>query len=522
MNLENKHIEIKQILFYFQAIANVGFFIVYLLNYRGGNFFVGYWAYGIITTTTVMLTSWDFYFSTFKPWNILPLVGVQIFLLAYCYYQEYYSLDFNYFDTGFFSNSISNLKNGHGYYNSHAKVNALADHFTPSLLLLTPIYFFADSGLVLVFFKYVFYILSIFFIFLLTKDNEERKKIRYFIIYLLLINQGIVNFLGFEFQSSNIIAFLVPLLFYLYEREKKLLLVCLIIFILGLKETSVFLFSSLALYILFEKKEVKKALILFSSSISFLFLYQYVIIPFVSDLGSTQVGIFDPFCCITEKKNFFFKILHITYYNFIFDPAALLYSFPTLFSSFLGNRPGSFSIDFHYHDMFVYLFLVILIIRISSKSGRFYFLDPANHVVSKFFFVVLFCYGLSFSKNSILAFANLHHPTKEKTECIDKIKKFDCFYSSKKKFERYEIFSQDCFSFLLSHQFRINTLGSFDQLKSQKGPYFIVLSDFPTARWPIEADFEPIKAYLKAESDAGDMKYYPEFFPLIVYSKDKF
>ena len=93
---------------------------------------------------------------------------------------KYYSLSYNLFDTGIFASELNLFLHTGRYWSSIQKMHALRDHFTPNLLLLSPILSLGSSLVLLHVFKLIAHISSAFIIYKIGENilgRESRFKL---------------------------------------------------------------------------------------------------------------------------------------------------------------------------------------------------------------------------------------------------------------------------------------------------------------------------------------------------------
>lgn len=502
-----------------QMVLNILFCIGFLLApfpvvfYPAAALFAAGTCYSILTFGTA------FFFSTFRYSIFLCLAGVQAAGWVWNAIREYQSLNYNYYDTGSFSNPITNFLAGFGYYNSELQVHGFADHFTPNLLMLAPLYSLFDSGLVLIAVRFLFYLLSFYTLYRYCNYKKIGSGATSFILFFWTVNLGVNNYMGYEFQPSSLIVPLVFLLFELADRQKHLLFGLLALFSLGFKENAAFMLMSVGLYRVFFHRDILSGLSYFLLAFFSIFLIFKIIMPEFSDGGSIHEAMFDPLCCINEKTGFFLTLLTAGGFILLFNPKAMLVLAPSLAVSLLGNRYGAFTFTFHYQDLPLAVTFALLVHLFQNDKQSFWISSLWKPLDFRVFMVVLFSFSFLLHSHSSLTFAKDHKPLKESKEALAAIDRFRENYYKLPYWKTSKIYAQDCLAFNLSNIYTIRSLKSIDQIAAEGGNYFVVICDFAPGRWPIGDQYEPLKTRLREEVSQGRMAEHKSYYPLLIFEK---
>ncbi|MCD6579373.1 DUF2079 domain-containing protein [bacterium] len=193
---------------------------------------------------------------------------------------QYFSFGTNTYDLGIYYYAFNNTLHGklffepfHGIFTSHFGV-----HFTPTLLLLVPIYAIFQHPLALMLFQVIFVGVSAYFLYKICLLFIDEKKTFIVIIIYLLFRQ-LLSGTMYDFHPIA----LFPLLFFAFyyeilTKKRVLIFTLLLILILGLKE-------DLSLYmiffgvILFFKYNKKAGLLTFLYALLYFPAVYFVILP---------------------------------------------------------------------------------------------------------------------------------------------------------------------------------------------------------------------------------------------------
>lgn len=516
MRLEDKY---RDIIFQSQIVVNVVFCAGFILSAFPVIFYVLTSVFVAASFISLYFYGVDFYLSTFNYKLFLGLAAAQLSGWSLNIWAEYYSLDFNFYDTGWFSNTISNFRSGYGFYNSELEGHEFSDHFTPNILLFSPFYSYIDSGVVLIIFRLIFFALSFYTIYRYCKFKSIGEGPSAFILFFWSISLGVNNYLGYEFQPSSLIIPFVFLLFELIDRKKYLLFLLVSVFVLGFKENSLLLLFSIGLYrIFFHKDILTGGLICSLAGITAVFLHN-ILMPLISGLTNANAGILDPFCCLSDKLFFLLLTLASTGFVLMFNLRSMLVLIPSLAVSILGNRSGAFTFTFHYQDLPMAISFCLMIHIFHKYNQTFWPSFLWTNKEFKIFTIILFVGAFFLHSSSPLKFFLSHKPTKETRQAILSLDKFSNAYLKLPYWKSSKVYAQDCLAFNLSRLHNIKSLKGLNQLKSENRDYFIVLCDYASGRWPIDQEYEPLKNYLRQEVDSGRIAEHKNYWPLLVFER---
>ncbi len=463
---------------------------------------------------TMGANRWDLFFSPFKTGIVLSVLAIQILLFAQNIYLEYYSLNYNFFDTGFFWNPIANFSQGHGFYNSELQLSEFADHFCPALLLFfAPLYSSIPDAVLLPIAKIGFIVLSFYLFYrLLTFYGLESGK-RNFLLLFWAINVGFVNFMGFEFQSSNLIVPFVFLLFQLFEAKKYLWFALVSLLIISLKENGSLVIISIGFFSVVYLDRIKPGMVLIAVGTILLWSLPKLIMPMLSGVQGANDSAFDPFCCIPDKVNFIMLVLMCSGFILLFHPRALLVLIPAMAGSLLIGRSGAHTLTFHYQDIPLAISYSVLGF-LMSKNRELWPTSISGSADFRVFAAVLF--GVAFYQNQYSGnyFVQANTPTDQTFAAIEAMDKFRKDYNGTSR-----IWAQTCLAFYMSSENKIKCIMDANQTIMDAGANYVVLCDAAPGRWPIDADYERLKTLMREDVQKGVRVEHLGYPPLIIFER---
>lgn len=184
-----------------------------------------------------------------------------VLLFSYLSWLKYLNFDYHIYDLGIFNQVFFNTLSGDWF---HLTINPniyLADHFTPIVILLLPIYWLWQSPIWLLILQSLIIGLSAWPIYLLGKKIIANNKLGLFIALAWLFNPFVHGANLFEFHLMPLAVFFVFWTFYFYKKNN--FVYFLLFFILSLlvrEDISLILFGFFILSLL-DKKSLKWKLV---------------------------------------------------------------------------------------------------------------------------------------------------------------------------------------------------------------------------------------------------------------------
>src|SRR3990170_1585535 len=170
---------------------------------------------------------------SFLIWFLIFFFGVlySIYGVVRHFRTESYIFDLGYYDQLIWLASI-----GKPLFSSIIWSHAWNDHFSPTIFLLTPLYWMGGGAKTLIIFQAFFVCLGAYPIYLLSIKKTGNNLFSLTLAFTYLLFYGIQNALAFDFHPVTLGATLLAFLFWFYEQKKfKLFWIFLVIFI-GLQE----------------------------------------------------------------------------------------------------------------------------------------------------------------------------------------------------------------------------------------------------------------------------------------------
>lgn len=295
------------------------------------------------------LTIWEIAFSRRA---LVFVFAVQTTAWLIWTIQGYYSFEFNTFDTGIFAQlSYHFWKTGH-YFSSVLRMHGFADHFTPILAILSPLYAIFPSFLLFPILKVFAFGVAASFLYrsseyILGKDHPWICIAP----VLFLLNKYVSAIMMMEFQPSTIaIPFLLGALHYGAQEKYKKMYVFLFLLLL-FKEHLGFCWATVGIYLFFFKKQRARGVVIGALGILITLFIFKGFMPWIAGRIIHHEARISLFAFPQEKLSAIFKATRSVVFLPLFSPLAFLATIPSFVLTICGGIPEMVSLHFHYHDV---------------------------------------------------------------------------------------------------------------------------------------------------------------------------
>ena len=234
----------------------------------------------------------------------------------------------------------------------------LADHFSPSIYFLSPLYWLTSRQEIILIAQAVFVGLSALVGWAVAKKFIKNDFVVFALVFSYLGFIGMQNALITEFHEATLSPLFILLSFWAIVNKKwKIFYICLFI-ILGLKETFAGLTTGLGIFmVLYDRKNLRHALATILISLSWAFIITKFVIPNLSGrpyFYAPEHGVSSFFNLLSAFLHFDIR-LKTLFYSFLSFGFLPLFSLPLLpaisenfLSRFLAEGYPRYTLAFHY------------------------------------------------------------------------------------------------------------------------------------------------------------------------------
>lgn len=198
------------------------------------------------------IRKWLLRLKSFVVANRLFVALFVVFLLIYTVVPILQHLNFKTtaLDLGDYDQSVWLYSHFKFQENTLLGVNILGDHFEPILPLISPLYWFWSSPIVLLLLQGIVFCFGVVPVYLLAKERLGRKGLASLVAFSYLAFFGAQKALFFDFHPIVLAASLLSFAFYFMERGKKFAYFVVMVLALLCKETVAIYVVFLGLYLL--------------------------------------------------------------------------------------------------------------------------------------------------------------------------------------------------------------------------------------------------------------------------------
>jgi uncharacterized membrane protein len=316
--------------------------------------------------------------SRIHPLTLVAILACLLFITAgsIVSINRFWQFDVFYYDFGIFDHATWEVSRLSPPIIEHISVPGkwiFADHFHPSIFLLSPLYWITDRSEMLLFIQATAAGLAGLVIFF---TGLEILKNRYFSLIIMLsyyLFIGMQNAIITDFHEVTVATLPLALCFYFIVKKRLRPFIAAFLITLGCKESMTLLGLTLAVTMYFIQPQWRKIAV-FTALISIIwgFLAVKIIIPYFSggSYGYSDTIALNPITIIQSFLNNPIKI-HTLFYSFLsfgflplFSPAFWLLIFQDFYTRFMTlSNPARFGFTFHYSA------LLSVIMGISSIYG---------------------------------------------------------------------------------------------------------------------------------------------------------
>ena len=287
---------------------------------------------------------------------------------------RYISVQYYIGDIGNFAYEIEQFVKTGTLHSTLLNRNALADHFTPNLILFYPFFQIYPSFLWLTGFQLVAFFSSVFVLIRIGRQVISRNQewLIFIAPALFLIHNLIALTVLWQIQPS---AFSLPfiLLAFSFAIDKKYVkMFVVLLFLLGFKENLALVWISVGMFLMVHLNKVKLGIFLIILGIIFGLLTYFIIMPHFNDgIYPHHIGRFGPFSLIKQK--IFLITISLISVGFLplLIPKSLLYILPAFGLALVSRSSPMLTFNYHYQDIpLTVLFIGVIYGLASLPTGE--------------------------------------------------------------------------------------------------------------------------------------------------------
>lgn len=286
---------------------------------------------------------------------IYTIAGIAINL------HRFWQFELGYYDFGIFDRALWHASHFRPPIIDHFIVPGkwiFADHFNPSIFILTPVYWLTDKSEFLLFFPSIAIGISGYIIFKIADKLIRNRYAALAIVITYMLSIGVQNAVYSDFHELTLASAFIALTYWaIISKERRLFYIALIL-TFGFKE-NLFLFGLGTSFFIFfyNKKWRKDAVIAAILSLGWAYLAIKVAIPYFSGQQYYYANLSNDYFNLAETvQNLFYpdikpKTVFFSFANYLFVPLGYLPLIPTIVFNFVSRflTPGSTRWDMGLH-----------------------------------------------------------------------------------------------------------------------------------------------------------------------------
>lgn len=512
MFFENLNINIRSIfitlLILLQLVVNI-FFPEYVLTALGFSFVILFYV-----SLKSDLMFYDYFQKGFNSVAFYFFFSIMLLAIVYRAIADYYEFNFNVYDTGSFAQGISYFTILGKYYNNTIGVEALCDHFTPSLLVFAPFFKIINTSWWLTGSKILFWALTAVYLRKLALVYELQKYQANMVALIWVLSAPYTRVLDFEFQPSNLACLVIVLSLYLWKKQKYVWYVLLMTWGVFLKENMPLVVICNGLILVFLEKNYKFGLLHIAVGVFLGFFIFFKLTPLLTNCENMHQGVLDPFKLVEKKVLLIFTVAASVAF-FTFANWRLFIVFGAAFGlSLLSNAEAHVSTNFHYHDIPTTYAAVLCIFCIIKFRDGFYETNVDFTFFKPLIFTSVFVVFLYVNGDNVILHKVFHDRTnmKQRFELIDKVK-----LANKELDKTKQLIVQDCigiyfldFPYMAAYDFHNKHVAL-----EKTGQYVVLNPD--VNRYPFAGYYDTLQKELKIRTIKGEYIQHTKYLPLQVY-----
>ncbi len=212
-------------------------------------------------------------------------IVLYIIIWSFLVLQKYYNFDYNALDLAIFNQVFFNTIHGQ-WFDLTVNLNTyLADHFTPIIILLLPIYWFHQSAETLLILQNIFLSLSAWPLYVLAKTILRNKKLALLVALLWLFNPFVQAANAYEFHLMTLSTLLILWTVYFFYKNKFVYFLFFMILALLTREDVSLVMLGFFILSLVEKRQIKWWLVSLFIPLIYFFIALNIIDYFAVDGG---------------------------------------------------------------------------------------------------------------------------------------------------------------------------------------------------------------------------------------------
>jgi uncharacterized membrane protein len=297
------------------------------------------------------------------------------------------------FDLGYYDQLIWQLAHGKPLFSTLLENHPWLDHFSPSIFLLSPVYLFLPSTLVILLTQSILIPLGAYPLYKIAVKKLKNNLVALSLSFVYLLFWGLHNAISFDFHPLALGAPLLAFIVYFYEQKQHRLFYISMLLFAGLQENYLIFLAFFGVFLALHYKDYKRGIVLsLLSGLTFVSLIFFVIphyfgasyyyLPDSGPGGFSVSSLLAKFVTPSVKLEvLLFTFLPTAFLSFL-SPFHFILFFEEFAGRFLLDNPNWWGLGYHYNAILATLTVLSTIEGLKKIPKRFY------TFISIYFFIV--------------------------------------------------------------------------------------------------------------------------------------
>jgi len=189
-------------------------------------------------------------------WWILTFLAIYYLVINLVVLNRHWQFETTYFDHGIFDSAVWQVSQGKQPLIDHLQLGQIpqyVDHFTPSLYLLVPVYWFTKDYEAVFLLLNLMTVASAFVLFLIAKEKIKSNTLIFSLIFAYCFYQGTQNNIIGNFHTEAIAVLTLSLALYAFVIKRWKLFWVFVLLTIGAKENFASIFLGFGLFLIFQR-----------------------------------------------------------------------------------------------------------------------------------------------------------------------------------------------------------------------------------------------------------------------------
>ncbi len=342
-----------------------------------------------------------------KHWLVSLYLALYFIAINLLVLNRFWQYEAFYYDHGIYDSALWQVAHFQIPLIDHLErfpIRQWGDHFTPTMYLLTPLYFFTKSYEAILVVQNIIVTGAALVVFLIASHKIPNRLMAFAILFGFTLFIGLQNFLISNFHADGLAILTLALTFFAVERKKWIWFWAFLILTLGAKQNFSAIGVGIGIYLILTKINIKSGLLVIFFSILYFFAATKVFIPIIGARPYWyDTSFYGP---VDMARNLFQPPIKVetmisSFATFGFLPLFAFTFLPTIFQDFftrfvLNSGSARFDLGLHYNATLAVILAYGAILGVSWLLKYKFYKKIINLHAILIIFIVLFLHQFKF------------------------------------------------------------------------------------------------------------------------------